>query len=107
VTIDDYIRELATREVDRMTYATVITVKLDPNSDFAHRHAVLTEFVIPEVKGLSGFQKATWMNDGNGIGTSVVFFDNEEHAREALTALMPANGPPVISCTVHAVELEF
>jgi hypothetical protein len=90
-----------------MTYAAVITVKLDPDSDLAHRHAVLTEFVVPEVSALSGFQKATWMNDGKGTGTSVVFFDTEEQAREALTALMPANGPPVTSSTVHAVELEF
>jgi hypothetical protein len=49
-----------------MAHAAVILVKLDPNSDFEHRQAIMNEFIIPEVKALPGFQKATWMNDGTG-----------------------------------------
>jgi hypothetical protein len=89
-----------------MAHAAVILVKLDPNSDFDHRHSVLNDFIIPEVKALPGFLKAMWMNDGAGTGTSVVVFDTEEHARAALAPLMPANGPPVISSTIQAVEVE-
>jgi hypothetical protein len=90
-----------------MSHAAVILVKLDPNSDFEHRHTILSEFVIPEVKALPGFQKATWLNDGAGTGTSVVVFDTEEHATAALGPLMPANGPPVISSTVQAIEVDI
>jgi hypothetical protein len=90
-----------------MAHAVVILVKLDPNSDFEHRYTILSEFIIPEVKAMPGFKKATWMNDGAGTGTSVVVFDTEEHATAALVALMPANGPPVISSTVQAIELEI
>jgi hypothetical protein len=90
-----------------MAHAVVILVKLDPDSDFEHRHAILNELIIPEVKALPGFQKATWMNDGAGTGTSVVVFDTEDHATAALAPLMPANGPPVISSTVQAVEVEI
>jgi hypothetical protein len=90
-----------------MAHAVVILVKLDPNSDFEHRHSILKEYIIPEVKGLPGFQKATWMNDGAGTGTSVIVFDTEEHATAALAPLMPANGPPVISSSVQAIEVEI
>jgi hypothetical protein len=90
-----------------MTHAAVILVKLDPNSDFEHRHQILNEFIIPEIKALPGFQKATWLNDGAGTGTTVAVFDTEEHATAALTLLMPANGPPVISQSVQAIEVEI
>jgi hypothetical protein len=47
------------------------------------------------------------MNDGAGTGTSVVFFDTEENATAALSPLMPANGPPVISSTVQTIEVDI
>jgi hypothetical protein len=43
-------------------------VKIETDSDSAHRRRILDDSVIPEVKELSGFQKATWMNDGVGVG---------------------------------------
>ena len=89
-----------------MAHAVLVQVKLDPNSDVEHRHAILNDFVIPEVKALPGFQKGTWMNDDVGTGTCVVIFDSEDNARSAVTALTPVGGPPVISSTVCAVEVE-
>jgi hypothetical protein len=89
-----------------MPYAVLVQVKLDPNSDIGHRHAILNDVVIPEVQALPGFRKGMWMNDDGGTGTCVVVFDSEDNARSAVPALTPVGGPPVISSTVCAVEVE-
>ena len=89
-----------------MAHAVVIQVEIDPNSDITHRHAILNDFVIPEVKSLPGFQKGTWMNDGVGTGTCVVVFDTEHNAKSAVAPLTPAGGPTVIVSRVHEVEVE-
>jgi hypothetical protein len=47
-------------EVNEMTHAVVIQVKVDPNSDIEHRHSILNDFVIPEAKALPGFQCLAW-----------------------------------------------
>ena len=64
----------------KVAYAVVIQVKLDPNSDVEHRHAVLTDYVIPEAKALPGFQMGMRMNDGFGTGTCTIVFDTEDDA---------------------------
>ena len=89
-----------------MAHAVVIQVSIDPTSDVEHRHSVLNEFVIPEARALPGFQRGMWMNDGAGIGTCVVVFDTEVHAKSAVSPLTPAGGPPVITSGVHIVEIE-
>jgi hypothetical protein len=89
-----------------MTHTVLIQVKVDLNSDIQHRHAILNDFVVPEVKALPGFQKGTWMNDGVGTGTCVVVFDSEDNAKSAVAALTPVGGPPVISSAVCEVEIE-
>jgi hypothetical protein len=38
-----------------VAHAVVIQVKLDPNSDLEHRHAILDDYFIPEAKALPGF----------------------------------------------------
>jgi hypothetical protein len=89
-----------------MAHAVVIQVRIEPGSDIGHRHAILNDFVIPQVKALPGFQKGTWLNDGAGTGTCVEVFDTEDNARAAVAPLTPANGPAVVSAGVHAVEAE-
>ena len=89
-----------------MAHAAVIRVKIGPGSDREHRHSILNDFVIPEVRALAGFQKGLWMNDGNGTGTCIVVFDTEEHAIAAIEPLTPAGGPPVIGSDVHEVEVQ-
>ena len=89
-----------------MGHAVLIQVTLDPNSDIEHRHSILNEFIIPTAKGLPGFQRGTWMNDGSGVGTCVVMFDTKANADEAIASLTPDGGPPVISVGVHEVEAE-
>lgn len=89
-----------------MPHAVVVRVRIEPGSDIEHRHAVLNDFVVPQVKALPGFRKGTWLNDGSGTGTCVVVFDTEENARAAVGPLAPANGPAVLSTGVYAVEIE-
>ena len=89
-----------------MTHAVAVTVKIETDSDLTHRRSVLNDSIIPEVKELPGFQKATWMNDGAGTGLCIVVFDTEEHAEAAVTPLTPANGPTVITSGIYEVEVE-
>ena len=89
-----------------MTHAVVVTVKIDADSDIAHRQRILDGSVIPEVKELPGFQKATWMTDGVGTGLCIVVFDTEEHAKLAVAPLTPPNGPAVIISGIYEVEVK-
>jgi hypothetical protein len=89
-----------------MAHAVVIHVEIDAESDAAHRHAILNDHVVPEVKALAGFEKAVWMNDGVGTGMCMVVFDTEEHAKAAITALTPPVGPAMISTDIYEVEIE-
>jgi hypothetical protein len=90
-----------------MTHAVAITVKIEADSDIAHRRRILDNSVIPEVRELPGFQKATWMNDGVGTGLCIVVFDNEEHAKAAVAPLTPPSGPAVIISGIYEVEVEI
>jgi hypothetical protein len=90
-----------------MAHAVVIQVKIDPDSEREHRHAILDEFVLPQTRELSGFEKGMWLNDGAGTGTCVVVFDTELQARSAIESLTPAGGPPVLAIGVHEVEAEL
>jgi hypothetical protein len=89
-----------------MPHAAFVQVEIDPESDPAHRHGVLNEFVIPQMKALPGFRSAIWLNDGEGVGTCMARFDTEEQAERALTVLAPDNGPRVIHAGTGVVELE-
>jgi hypothetical protein len=89
-----------------MSYAVVIQVAIEPDSDRQHRQAILNEFVLPQTKALPGFEKGMWMNDGAGTGTCVVLFDSELHAQTAIDSLTPAGGPPIVTSGVHEVEVE-
>jgi hypothetical protein len=89
-----------------MAHAVVVQVAIVPDSDLAHRRAILHEFVIPEVKALPGFARGVWLNDGEGTGTCVVVFGTEEQARAGLASLTRPGGPPVTASGVHEVEAE-
>lgn len=84
----------------------MVQVAIDPHSGVAHRHEILDEFVIPEVRALPGFTRGVWLNDGNGTGTCVVVFGSEEEARAGLALLTRPGGPPVTGAAVHEVEAE-
>jgi hypothetical protein len=89
-----------------MTYAAVVEVKIDGDSDVSYRHSILNDYVLPEIKALPGFNKGTWLNDGVGTGVCVVTFDTEEHAEAAVASLTRPGGPPEISSGVYKVQIE-
>ena len=89
-----------------MKHAAVVHVKIAVDSDVDHRHSVLHDYVVPQVKTLSGFLHATWLNDGAGTGVCIVVFDTEEHAEKGIMSLIDPGGPPVISSAIYAVEIE-
>jgi hypothetical protein len=79
-----------------MAHAVVIQVKIDPDSDWEHRHSILNDFILPKARALPGLEKGIWMNDGAGTGgTCVVVFDSEPHAKAAVDPLTPEGGPPI------------
>lgn len=89
-----------------MSHAVVMQVTIDPASDREHRRSVLNEFVLPEIRALPGFERGIWMNDRAGTGTSVVVFDTEFNARDAIGTLSREGGPPILACDVHEIEAE-
>jgi hypothetical protein len=94
------------QEEAQMSHAVFIQVQINPDSDREHRHSILHEFVVPQARALSGFERGLWMNDREGSGTCLVVFDTREHAEEAVRPLTPDGGPPVLACGVHEVEVE-
>jgi hypothetical protein len=89
-----------------MAYAALVQVEVDPGSDVAHRHSILSEFIVPQLRELPGFASARWLNDGNGVGTCVVQFESREQAERSLEVITPRNGPRVLKAAICEVELE-
>ena len=89
-----------------MTSAAVVQVAIDPGSDATHRHGILNELVIPEVKALPGFVRGVWLHDGEGTGTCVVVFENKEDARAGLAVLTRPGGPRLLGSGLHEVDAE-
>jgi len=89
-----------------MGYAALVQVEVDPRSDLTHRHSILSEFIIPQLKELPGFKGALWMNDGQGVGTCIVQFDTREQAEQSFEILTPSNGPRVLHSGTCEIELE-
>jgi hypothetical protein len=92
--------------VSERAYAAVVQIAIDPDSDPAHRHGILDEFVIPELRALPGYLKSLWLSDGDGIGTCIVVFDDAERARAGLDVLTREGGPPTLAARIHEVESE-
>ena len=57
-----------------MAYAVVVQVRIEPGSDIEHRHAILNNLVIPQVRALPSFLRGSWLNDGAGTGTCIWVF---------------------------------
>lgn len=89
-----------------MSHALVLQVRLQDGGRSEEGLRMLKEEVVPHAKAQPGFQRGTWMNDGeNGMG--IVVFDTEEHAEAAKDELRPPpGGPELISSTVYSVGAE-
>jgi hypothetical protein len=88
-----------------MAHAVVIEVRIEVDSDMAHRHQTLRDYVIPDIRALTGFQRASWMNDRAGTGMCIAVFETEDNAKAAVPTLLPP-GPAVISTTLYEVEID-
>ena len=87
-------------------YAAVVEIVIEPDSDPAHRHGVLNEFVLPELRALPGYVKSLWLHDGGGAGTCIVVFEEAAQARAGLDVLTRDGGPSAVRAGIHEVELE-
>jgi len=90
--------------VSDRAYAAVVQIVIDPDADPAHRHGILDQFVIPELRALPGYLKSLWLSDCVGIGTCIVVFDDAERARAGLEVLTREGGPTTLASGVHEVE---
>jgi hypothetical protein len=87
-------------------HAAVVQITLESGSDRTHRHRVLEEFVLPELRTLPGYRRSLWLTDGEHTGTCVVVFDTAVQARAGLEVLTREGGPPTESAGIHEVEAE-
>jgi hypothetical protein len=92
--------------VSGSAYAAVVEIAIEPGSDPEHRHGVLNEFVLPELRALPGYLKSLWLADGGGAGTCIVVFEEAAQARVGLAVLTRDGGPPMVRAGIHVVELE-
>ena len=83
-----------------MAHALVTQVSLE-GRDPAEGEKLLTEQIIPNVKGLDGFDRGVWLRSVDGsTGMGIIVFDSEEHAEAAegaLAAIRPPEAPPITS----------
>jgi hypothetical protein len=90
-------------------HAAVVTVDI-AQSQFESSKKILTEQIVPRVRGSKGFVKGYWTTDTqHRRGTSVVVFDTEANAREALNQAQANGFPPgvtLVSADVHEVTAE-
>jgi hypothetical protein len=92
-----------------MPFAAVTYVSLE-GRDPALAEKMLSEVLIPRLKGLSGFRGARFMRSQDrktGIGS--VIFDTESNAKaglEAMTTNRPAEAPPIESSATYEVFME-
>lgn len=88
-----------------MTHAVILRVNLVGDGEEGMK--LLDDVIIPHVSSLQGFQRGTWMHDGQGTGTAVVIFDSEANASQAVEAIKPPpGGPGLIDVGVYEVARE-
>jgi hypothetical protein len=81
-----------------MVHAVVATVRVDEPEK---ARALLEEARVSPVQRAPGFVSALWLEPVEGVGMSVIVFDSEEHAREAMEYPLP----PIPGVTPLSLEL--
>jgi hypothetical protein len=82
-------------------YAALVSVTIDNGKEDEARK-MLSEAVLPMVKGSTGFVAGYWFAPVANKGWSVVLFDTEENAKAA--APPPGQRPPGAPVVVDHVE---
>ena len=92
-----------------MPFAAVTNARLE-GRDPAAGQKFLTDWAIPRLKGMVGFQTARFLRsqDGTtGVGTAI--FDTESNAKAALDAMAtdrPEQAPLIVSTAIYEMILE-
>jgi hypothetical protein len=84
-----------------MVHAVVATVRVDEPEK---ARGLLEDARVSRVRRAPGFVSALWLEPLEGIGMSVILFDSEEYAREAMDYPLPAL-PGVTPLTVELREV--
>ena len=92
-----------------MPFAAVTNVNLE-GRERAQAEGFLQEFLVPRIKGLSGFRTARFLRSSDGnTGVGAVIFDTEVQAKAGLDAVAtdrPPQAPPVVSTAIYEVIME-
>jgi len=90
-----------------MASALMTTVSLE-GRDVGEAQKILNDQVIPNVKGLPGFQRGVWVRSADGAkGIAIVVFDSEDDAKSAqagMDSMRPADAPPITSSEICEVS---
>jgi hypothetical protein len=82
-------------------YAALISLTIDPDQAPAAAQA-LTSHILPTLRSAPGFVAGYWLDPTNdGDGFSLVLFESEEQAREALPPVCNWDAPGV---TINGVD---
>lgn len=81
-----------------MVHALLATVRV---AEPEKARVLLDEARVSPVKRAPGFVSALWLEPLEGIGMSVIVFDSEQHAREAMEYPLP----PMPGVTPVSLEL--
>ena len=77
-------------------HSALVRLTVDPEQAPAAAEA-LTRDILPRVRSASGFIAGYWLEPADGQGFSIVLFESEEQAREAV--------PPVSSWAAPGVAI--
>jgi hypothetical protein len=68
---------------ERTVYAALVSLTVDPGRAPEAAAALMSD-ILPKVRSASGFLAGYWLEPADGQGFSIVLFETEEQAREAV-----------------------
>jgi hypothetical protein len=73
-------------------YAALVNLTIDPDQAPAAASALVSD-ILPTVRSAPGFVAGYWLEPADGQGFSIVLFDTEAQAREAVPPVTTWNAP--------------
>ncbi len=75
-------------------YAALVTLTIDPEQAEAAASALVSD-ILPTVRSPPGFVAGYWLDPADGQGFSIVLFESEAQAREAVPPVTTWDAPGV------------
>jgi hypothetical protein len=75
-------------------HAALVTLTITPEQAPAAANALVND-ILPRIRGASGFMAGYWLEPADGEGFSIVLFETEQQAREAVPPLTSWDAPGV------------